>query len=238
LVTDGFKATFANFIPFLVIFVICNLPSFLWELAETDFDPQPQTAYSETVSDAGLGYRFVQRLVSLLLGIVAQAALVYGTVQYLSGRIIPLGQCLAMGFSRLFPVLGVAIVTGIVIGIGFLCLIIPGLILMCVLYVAVPAAVMEGRGVGASLSRSAELTRGNRWPIFGAWIVMVAIATVAGMAIMLVFGSVSFFLGWLLAWGINILFNMVSAVINGVAYARLRESKEGLDMAKLAQVFD
>jgi hypothetical protein len=36
----------------------------------------------------------------------------------------------------------------------------------------------------------------------------------------------------------NILFGMVSAVINAVAYARLREGKDGMDLQELARVFD
>ena len=78
------------------------------------------------------------------------------------------------------PLLGLGIVAGIAIGIGFLLLIVPGLILMTIWSVAAPVLVLERAGVFASLGRSRELVRGNGWQVFGVIVAIFAIEIVLG----------------------------------------------------------
>ncbi len=75
------------------------------------------------------------------------------------------------------PVIGklilVGIVAGIGIAIGFILIIIPGLILITIWSVAAPVIVLERPpGLGA-LGRSRELVRGNGWQVFGVIVVLV-----------------------------------------------------------------
>ena len=67
----------------------------------------------------------------------------------------------------LFPLVGLAIVAGIGIAIGFVLIIIPGLILLTIWAVAAPVMVIEHPGVFAALGRSRDLVRGFGWPVFG-----------------------------------------------------------------------
>jgi Uncharacterised protein family (UPF0259) len=78
----------------------------------------------------------------------------------------------------LLPLLGLAIVAGIGIAIGFVLLIIPGLILLTIWAVAAPVMVIEHPGVFAALGRSRELVRGYGWPVFGT-IVLAALIDLA-----------------------------------------------------------
>ena len=75
------------------------------------------------------------------------------------------------------PVVGKLILVGIVAGIcilvGFILIIVPGLILITIWAVAAPVVVLERPpGLGA-LGRSRELVRGNGWQVFGVIAVMV-----------------------------------------------------------------
>ncbi len=74
------------------------------------------------------------------------------------------------------PVLGQLILVGIVAGIGivigFVLIIVPGLILITIWSVAAPVVVLENPGVFASLRRSRELVRGNGWQVFGVIVVV------------------------------------------------------------------
>jgi hypothetical protein len=89
--------------------------------------------------------------------------------------------------SAVTPVLGRLILVGIVAGagvlVGFVLLVVPGLILITVWSVAAPVVVLERPpGLGA-LRRSRELVRGSGWPVFGVIILLdVAVAIVAGGA--------------------------------------------------------
>ncbi len=68
------------------------------------------------------------------------------------------------------PVIGQLILVGLVaavgVVIGFLFLIVPGLILLTIWSVAAPVVVLESPGVFAALRRSRELVRGNGWRVF------------------------------------------------------------------------
>jgi len=69
--------------------------------------------------------------------------------------------------SRALPlILTVLGVIGIAL-VGLLALVIPCLIAVTVYSAAVPACAVEGLSPGASLTRSADLTRSHRWRIFG-----------------------------------------------------------------------
>lgn len=73
----------------------------------------------------------------------------------------------ARAVKALFPIIGVYILSMILTFIGFIFLIIPGLVVLLTLYLAVPAKLAENIGIIDALIRSRELTKGNRWGILG-----------------------------------------------------------------------
>jgi hypothetical protein len=83
------------------------------------------------------------------------------------------------------PVLGQLILVGIVAGggivIGFVLLIVPGLILITIWSVAAPVVVLERPGVFAALARSRELVRGNGWQVFGVILVLDILVVIVGV---------------------------------------------------------
>ena len=70
---------------------------------------------------------------------------------------------------------------------GAILLLVPGLILAVMWSVVAPACVVERTGVFGAFSRSQELTRGYRWPIFGLYVaffvLMIIISAVFGVLI-------------------------------------------------------
>src|SRR5438552_4856256 len=59
-----------------------------------------------------------------------------------------------------WPLVGVSILFGIAVGVGFVLLIIPGLILLTIWSVVAPVTVVERPGVFAAFGRSRQLVRG------------------------------------------------------------------------------
>ena len=62
--------------------------------------------------------------------------------------------------------------------IGFILIIVPGLILITIWSVAAPVVVLENPGVFAALRRSRELVRGNGWQVFGVILVLYIVVGV------------------------------------------------------------
>jgi Uncharacterised protein family (UPF0259) len=92
-------------------------------------------------------------------------------------------------FSAAAPYIGTlflnGILAGIAITIGFILIIVPGLILITIWAVIAPAIVVEDRGVIEAFGRSRELVRGNGWNVFGvivlAFLIVIAVSIVAGL---------------------------------------------------------
>jgi hypothetical protein len=117
-------------------------------------------------------------LTVLLLAITLVTAFIYQGVIVRSVQDLQDGQRdLAIGelFQSVLPVLGMLIVVGLVAGIaegiGFLLLIVPGVILVTIWAVVAPAIVIESKGFDA-FGRSYELTRGNFWQVLGVIVVV------------------------------------------------------------------
>ena len=175
-------------------------------------------------------------LLTFFLGIVAQATTLYGAFQAMRGQSFTIGQSLQIGLGRAVPVVGVALLVGFAVGFATLLLIVPGLMVLCMYYVAIPVCVIERPGVMASASRSADLTRGYRWPIFGLILLVAIIAAVVGAVLTRLGGGG--IMGLLLHFVWQIVSTAFGAVLVAVVYHDLRVAKEGIDIESLANVFD
>jgi uncharacterized membrane protein len=118
---------------------------------------------------------------------------------------------------------------------------IPGIIQQVQLYVAIPAAVMEGKAGGDAIARSQDLTRGSGWQIFGAWL----LAAVVSIGLMILVGALLISTKTMPArfgvWfeiAIALLVNSFAATLMAVCYFQLRQGKENVDVKQLAAVFD
>jgi uncharacterized membrane protein len=177
----------------------------------------------------------------MIVGQIVCATLVYGSIQVLRGRQVTIGECLSQGLKRLGAVLGVAILSGIGIVLGMFLLFVPGLILATMWAVAVPAAVVEERGVTASLSRSQELTSGRRWRVFGVYLLTLLILIVGGLvfegvtAVVTSLNSLTSIVG---TWIFSALVQAFNACLIATLYYYLRREKEGVEIDQIATVFD
>ena len=125
------------------------------------------------------------------------------------------------------PLIGAGLLAGLGIGIGFLLLVVPGLILMTLWAVIAPVIVVERSGVIAAFGRSRELVRGNAWQVFWAILTVVVITVVVGA----VFAAIAIAISDTVL--MRILFNVIAstvtapiaALVAAVIYFRLREIK-------------
>jgi len=86
--------------------------------------------------------------------------LYYIAVQFAAGKKVEISD-IFKGFNYFFLSWGIFIVALIAIGIGFALLIIPGILLAILLQYTVAVAIMEKKGVFASIRRSYEIGKKN-----------------------------------------------------------------------------
>jgi hypothetical protein len=175
-------------------------------------------------------------LLTFVLQILAQATSLYGAFQEMRQQPFTIGDSLRVGLARTIPVIGVGILVGLAMMLGFLLLVVPGIIIGCMLYVAIPACVIEKLGVTASMSRSVALTKGYRWQIFGLFLLVVVISAVGAFVFTMIGGNG--LIGQLLAFAWQVVSTAFGAVLSAVIYHDLRMAKEGIDLDTLASVFD
>lgn len=137
----------------------------------------------------------ITTVVSLVGTFWLQGALVYAVDDVRDGRIDSSIQEL---FERVRPYLGVLIGAGLLAGlgiaVGFVLLIVPGLILLTWWCLIVPVIVLEGKPIGESFSRSRELVRGHGWTVFGIVIISVLAVAIASGVIQSIFSFLGPFL--------------------------------------------
>jgi len=163
-------------------------------------------------------------ILTVIMGIVVQAMTLYAVLQQMGGKPFSIAQSLGAGLGQLLPVLGVALLSAILTLVASILLIVPGIIVFCLLYVAVPVCMIERPGVIASLHRSAELTSGYRWQIFGIFALMAVVGIIAQFIIHTLIG-VTTLPGKLLDFGWLVVASSFGAVLVAVAYHDLRVAK-------------
>jgi hypothetical protein len=241
----AWKLFSANFWKFFIVTVISELPVraySLWASARPVGGPGPLD---------GSTIRTIIMVLAFVLMLLGQAVLVHIGFQTLRRQPAGLHAAVQEAVARFFPILGLFLVVCLLV-FGMITLL-PSLVepmlfamvfmvVVSVLLVrwslALPACVVEGLGVVDSLGRSARLTKGHRWKIFGIILLVCAplpaVTAILGAA-MSWLGPAFQYLGQFVlgvAWITS--FNSVLTVI----YHDLRVANEGIDSGQIASVFD
>ena len=115
---------------------------------------------------------------------VLSAGATYGFIEAGAGRTTSIGDCLRVGLAKALPVLGLSLLWMLGIWVGMIFLIVPGLILMTMWSVAVPALIGDDTGVIGSFGRSRELTKGFRLKIFALLLLLLVVYYVLALVVL------------------------------------------------------
>ncbi len=194
---------------------------------------------------ANLTLTLAYYVILAVLSSIATAATVFIVSESYLGR--PLGPWEAL--SRATPLLGRLIACSILftmlVGVGLILFLIPGVIIGVGLMLAFPALVLESSTTPTSaLARSWELTRGSRLRMFGLLVTLVALLYVPVVALSAVAslflpassrsGTMSGMVAVVLAGLFQLLVYPLFYCVLTVAYYDLRVRKEGFDLEVLA----
>jgi hypothetical protein len=257
----GLRTWLRGALRFLVIPLLLGSAAFVWYAA---LDRDTKLAFNSyffrqhpIVRDLASG-RYV-------LMAMATAAITHAAAAALAGRRPPIGSALKASVLRFFPVVGIAILSVALSSLwaelvevidptlwrqGWPHFVQWGLmsIVRSLLYLAIPIAVLERRGLVASVVRGLALTRGARLRVWAIVALLVGVSagtnSLLWIALQPDFGNIHSDAFWravaiigFVTFGSTLLGLSVSAVINTVAYRLLRDAKQGPPPDELAQVF-
>lgn len=232
-----------------IAFLFSALPTSLFSLLSQRMRPE---AMDVANFSTWIGAAAVAGFVAFVLKLITQGALTRATVNSETGERASFADCAGTGLRAALPLFGLAILSGLAIMLGLMLLIVPGVILFTMWAVSGPAVVAERLGPIAAMRRSAELTSGARWKVFGLLLLLlIGGAMLQGAlagTITQSYGGVQQ-MGGVMAGGglptawiiVNVLVTTVTgavgAIVQASLYIELREWKEGPALDRLAEVF-
>lgn len=206
----------------------------LWaaSLADAANDPTPEF-------DTGLlGASLALLVVGIVIAQIATAAI----TRAVADAYLDIDSTWQSSWNAAMAKIGTVLVTALLFGlgvfVGFIFLIIPGIIIAISWAVYMPAIMVEGLGATDSLRRSWALVSGRRWPVFGTILLVNILAGIVGGILSAILGIVfgDSAAGAAIASAIASVFTTpFVAAATVVIYFDLRVRKEGFDLELLAR---
>jgi hypothetical protein len=149
---------------FLALTAIIAVPyvlatSLLWGEDLKEFDAENLPPWQAFVIPGILGATVIPALIT--------AVHVVSVRRLSEGERPSVGEAFSLAADRAGPAILTGLLYVVVVALGFLLLIVPGVFLAVRLYLGVQIAVVERVGPVEALTRSSELVKGRWWPTFG-----------------------------------------------------------------------
>jgi len=264
-ISQSLSVVFGNLFRFLAIILVVGVPLFLLIVVGVMAVGLSlrETGAGFTIQNpdiAGTLFMLAFVFLFLLAYFLIQSALTYGALQHLRGQPRPIGACLTAGFKALPRVflasllLFVAVVVvGFVVmfilqallsGLGLLGILVGFVVIAALLYVVtllwvfIPAIVIERVGAIDCFGRSMTLTKGHRWGIFGILVLLGVVNAVVTTLTRLLAEELAPVAGSVLDVAWSLFFLALTPVLAAVGYFYLRVEKEGVAIDDVVRVFD
>jgi hypothetical protein len=177
----------------------------------------------------GTGIALLLALITVVVSLVGtfwlQGALVYAVDDVRDGRIdTTVGEVFERVRPYLVTLIGAGLLAGLGIAIGFILIVIPGLVLLTWWCLIVPVIVLEGKSVGESFGASRELVRGHGWTVFGIVIITAILSAIASGIIQAIFSFLGSFLRYWIGGSIaSAIVGPFLAIALTLTYFKLRD---------------
>jgi len=194
----------------------------------TPADPRPELSHLMLPLIAFV----IGALVVLLFGPIANAAVTKVVAEQYLDRPTSFRSAYGYVFRRIGKLIGALLLSSLIIGVGFLLLIIPGII-FALRYALVPVVVIvEDKGGMDALRRSQQLMKGNGLKLIVLWLLVGVLSSMMGSLTGLI---PQHLLMALVSAGAGILYTAFAQIVYVVLYMHARCEKEAFDLEFLAK---
>lgn len=163
---NNFGTFFAPYLILSVISALLSLPilNYTQEITKIDFTGPPEVVLPKLLNMllTLIALAFVVAIISLIINTVVSGILIKSASDLIEKGKTSLSSSFKFAVSKLPSLLVASLIVYILTFLGFMLLIIPGIIIFIMFYLVIPTIVIEGRGAFDSLTRSRELVS-NRW---------------------------------------------------------------------------
>lgn len=149
------------------------------------------TSFANT--DGDLQVRTVTTLLGAAANVLIAPALLYALMKVTqTGKSATVQESFSWSLSKIIHFAACALIAYLIQGLGYLLFIIPGIIIGLRFAVVYPVAILENQSIREVFDRSDDLTRGSRWEILGAQIVLLILTTIVTFGLGFLIGGVNF----------------------------------------------
>jgi hypothetical protein len=227
IITRSFTTLKDNFAAFFMISILMKVITLLLMMAFGVYDLMKIGVMSPAdmaQTPGGLFGSYASiMLAAIAPSMLALGMITVGTVAYLQGDPTTIGDCIKQGLQKSIPLVLLGLITGFAVSFGMMLLIIPGLIILAVWFVAGPVLMVENSGVIKSLTRSMALTTDAR----GIIIALVALIFIVSLVV----SSITLFLvmsfgiiGSVILTAVDALFLAYGCIVCVVVYMDLKNA--------------
>lgn len=163
----------SHFALFIGIFALPHLVVLAYQCVGLVFQsPKPQLGniFLTLLWSIGAG------VLSLAVTATSQAATVVAVSQVHLDRPASVMDSFSKVKGHILGVVGLSLLIGLAAGAALLLLIVPGVLLFIMWSLAVPAKVLENLSVTDAMSRSSDLTKGDRGRVFVIWVLFIVLS--------------------------------------------------------------
>jgi len=242
-----FKLYRQSFIRFITIAAVVAVPVFLLQMvlqqAIQTRAAAPTVEEAQGVTGIAIGGSLVLVFFTLVATMLCNGALAKSVSEAYLGKDVSVGQAYRVVLPKLGTLILAAILVGLLVMIGFLMLIIPGIIFFLWYSLTAQAVVLENCSATGGMSRSKALLKGNLGKVFAVGFLVNIISAIVGG----VFGAIGGLIGGgmqnpqsvlILTGAFQVVGQVLATPISAAAfillYYDMRIRKEGFDLEMLA----
>jgi hypothetical protein len=156
-------------------------------------------------------------IVGWVLNMVAGGIVIKYTSSLLEGKTVGLIEAFKVVAKKLFVLLAASIISGLLIGVGFMALVIPGIIFSIIFFLFIPVIIVEEKGVISSLKRSKKLVAKRWMKTFGLMLILTIIVGATSFitgAIQSILGKANIYISFLIS-------SIISALVAPIYFVSL-----------------
>jgi hypothetical protein len=203
----------------------------LFTAVAVTYAPIAVLEYEAALDPTNIMLAAIKGLVAWFFSAFAQAAVIRIVAARYMGEDITAADALRAVWSRIGTVLLVTLVYGLIVGIGTILLVVPGIYFAAKYFASMPAAIVEGRATSPAMDRSSALTDGSKMRIVWIFLLTLIVYFLLNMAVVALgaaLTSVAF--AALIARVTMAVTNPFLFTLVTLVYFDLRIRREGLDL--------
>ena len=229
----GFQIVRNHFVQLVLIAAVIQVPLAILSVIATSYSTPGGTPTAP--SGGAIAGMVIAGLGFVVLMPFAQVAITYAIGEMYQGRTTTFGRAFHEAFSIFLPLLGTSLLSGVLIALGLLLLLIPGIWMILGQVVLSQVMIFERRFGMNGVRRTLELMKGQRARAFGISFLTAILVGVLGFAFGLVGNLVTFTapIASGIASAIGTAFGSAVAV---VLYFDIRCRKEAFEIEHLARL--